>query len=657
MASVPLAVLAALIALIAFAALTVSFDYGYVPSLDKVVNRERLPSPAYDVWGRDISPAEAEALMQTGDGRAMLSPRNWAVRIDDELLELGREVFYAETFGNEIFITDVLGTLDGAITPWNVARAILALRGRGTDNLRVRLAQDVIVGERTFRKGEYVDTGLDVPRGSFAVLGMKLRYERGHLMAGITCALCHATVDPDSGKVLEGVTNADVDMGLLLALASNPGAYFARTDIKLDEHPELFDDPARTVILSDGRKERLPDPQRLNRLAREVFIRWPPGSFDTMLDGEAGPTRTPDAFTAGDHPYGWTGFSAIGPFRGLNTLGNNVHAFNTDLLIEIHMAPIALGLDSEVYLGTLLQNAARERYRYRAGSGEDVGAFYGRVDPRPGSPGLAHTQALPTYPGASALAPHGVVVSRHGHPIWHHLNALSAFQNTLKPPVPPIEPEPALLVRGREVFSDAGCVECHSGTAFTANEIVPASRVGTEPMRAIARQATRDILRAPQLFPMDAVVPVPAGTPAVDVPYEHLASDESIARSMGHDGEGGYKTKGLIGLYWHAPYLHAGDVAVGPDADVDLGVPGTLLRGIRPDPVNSLRALLDRDLRQRVIDANRNSPTWDMQIHGVGHEFWVDAAAGFDSADQDALIHYLILLGHHPEARAPDELR
>lgn len=645
----------ALIAAIVVALAFVSVEYAYIPPLDRVVNSERHPAPAYDVWGRSVSHSEAEAMLATEQGRALLSPANWAVPIDDEMLSLGREVFYAETFGNEIFLTDILGTLDGALTPWAMARALIALRGEGTDNLQVRLADDVTIGERRFRKGDLVDTGLDVARGTVAVMGMKVRYERGRFMVGITCAACHSTVDPDSGDVLEGVTNANIDMGLLLALSKNPGAYFGRTNVDLHEHPELFDDPERAIVTADGQEQRLPNPERLNDLVREVFLLWPPGNFDTMADMNANPTRTPDAFTRGDHPFGWTGFSSLGPFRGLNTLANNVHAFNTDPLIEAHFAPVAYDLDPDVYLATVLQNAPRGHYRYDPRSGESARAFFKRVDPRPDTPGFAHTQPLPTYPYASPLAPHSVLISRHGYPVWHHVNALSAFQNTLVPPVPPLAPDAHRLAHGRKVFARAGCAECHAGPTFTNHQVISASEIGTEPERAKALEDTRDILRAPQIYPMDAVVPVAPGTPVIDVPYQHLVSDAEISRSMGHDGEGGYKVKGLIGLYWQAPYLHMGDVAVGPESDTDLGLAGTLSRGTLPDATNSLRALLDRDLRARVIEANRAAPTWELGVRGEGHEFWVDDTAAFSRDDQDALIHYLLLLGHHEEARAPDE--
>jgi hypothetical protein len=89
--------------------------------------------------------------------------------------------------------------------------------------------------------------------------------------------------------------------------------------------------------------------------------------------------------------------------------------------------------------------------------------------------------------------------------------------------------------------------------------------------------------------------------------------------------------------------LHDGGVAVGPEPATQLGAAGTLLRGILPDPANSLRALVDRERRQRVVAANQASAALQaMQVRGIGHEFWVDTAAGFHQIEQDALIHYLL---------------
>lgn len=104
----------------------------------------------------------------------------------------------------------------------------------------------------------------------------------------------------------------------------------------------------------------------------------------------------------------------------------------------------------------------------------------------------------------------------------------------------------------------------------------------------------------------------------------------------------GYKVPSLIGVYWSPPSLHDGSIAVGPHSRTQLGLPGTLYQGILPDPGNSLRALMDRPLRQQVVAANATMPSLQaVHVQGVGHEFWVDAEAGFTPEDQEALLQYV----------------
>lgn len=124
---------------------------------------------------------------------------------------------------------------------------------------------------------------------------------------------------------------------------------------------------------------------------------------------------------------------------------------------------------------------------------------------------------------------------------------------------------------------------------------------------------------------------------------EHI-DPKQIALGFGHNGRGGYKVKGLMGLRWSAPYLHDGGVAVGPELS-QAGLSETLMKGIEPDPYNSLKAMIDRRLRQQVIDANRkDSRLRDTHVTGQGHEFWVDDGTGFTKEQQDALVHYLLSL-------------
>jgi hypothetical protein len=111
-----------------------------------------------------------------------------------------------------------------------------------------------------------------------------------------------------------------------------------------------------------------------------------------------------------------------------------------------------------------------------------------------------------------------------------------------------------------------------------------------------------------------------------------------------------------------APYLHDGGVAVrlgslrfnadGSFVVVNpqgLGLNGTLSIGINADAASSLRALVDRQLRQQVVAANQAVPGLvRSNLDGTGHEFYVDPAAGFTYAQQADLVNFLLSLDDDP---------
>lgn len=411
--------------------------------------------------------------------------------IDPDLVRRGRHAFYTEDFGNDLFFSEVMGVLRGPLQAWPATRALLSLAGAGTTNLEIELSEDVTIGGQTFARGTTVATGLDVAAGSFLPLGVVVHMTRFDLRVGITCALCHSTVDPETRQVIHGAANSDLQVGLLLALAANSAAYRGHTDIG----------PA-------------PDPARLEDAVDRHFLTWLPGSFDATLDATANPTRIPDVFTHAEAPYGWTGSTRAGPLAGL--------------ALYIH-GPSSL---------------------------HDVSAPY--------------------------VAP----------PDWDLITAMAAWQDALRPPE--VVVDAAAAGRGREVFRRAGCEACHAGPAFTTQSIVPLAAIRTDPARA--------------------------------------------------NGQSGYKTPGLLGLWWSAPYLHDGAVAVAPGESV-VGIGNIRARGLPLDPRASLRALLDRELRARVIAANHaDAARWALHVRGVGHEFWVDPGAGFTPAEQRALVEYLLSL-------------
>ena len=623
----------------ALAAALIRLDRVLLPPDGDLLNPARLPiEAAYDVLGRSVSAGEAMELGRTPQGQATLSPAAGAVRIDEDLVRRGRDIFYRETFGNEVFFSDVLGILDDGLSPFGFASALIELAGRGTTNLEVRLARDVRIGDRFWRAGDRVPTGLDVPRGEMLPLGVRVFYDRGAIRVGVTCALCHATVDPATGKVVEGVPNVDLNLGLLLALARNPAAAWPQTGLlslaAFQTRPDHF------VRRSTGGTDLLPDPDPLAAALRSMLALWPPGTVDTTGDLVLDPTSIPATFTREAWPYGWSGQAAIGPFRGLAALSDLVHGLGGDTSALAPAAQILFGVDPEVYLATLLQAAADPAFRVDTEGGAKPSETFAAADPTPGIPGIGRFVALPGFVRANYITANGLVPVRAGEPAGSALYALAAFQNQLRPP--DARPASAAAVTlGRRVFDRAGCLACHSGPALTSHRVWPAEVIGTEPGRARAF-ANREVnVAKPQIFATDTPVPLPAEPIFVPVP---IPDEGQLKLAWAHNQtQGGYKVPGLVGLAWTAPYLHDGGVAMGPDPERRLGVVGTILAGVPADPRNSLLALIDRSLRRAVIEANRSRPDLARaRITGEGHAFWADREAGFSETERDALVDYLL---------------
>jgi hypothetical protein len=79
------------------------------------------------------------------------------------------------------------------------------------------------------------------------------------LRVGITCALCHASVDNRTGRILEGAPNIDINTGLVLAFATNSAAMFRQTDI----NPTKIPQGEHTYIDANGQESHLPGAKAL----------------------------------------------------------------------------------------------------------------------------------------------------------------------------------------------------------------------------------------------------------------------------------------------------------------------------------------------------------------------------------------------------------
>jgi hypothetical protein len=222
----------------------------------------------------------------------------------EEILR-GRKIFRYDTVGDEAFWGDALrlhqaiaGQANGGVGQGLSPKAALALGLKVDANALPRSLQNDL------RRGK-VD--LNSPRTTLtllkldAVVGVRGFFDdRGRIRAvGITCALCHSTVDnsfaPGIGNRLDGWAARDLNIGAIIALSPTVQPFV-----------DLL---------------RLADPTIDGAAVRTVLKSWGPGKFDAELildgkalrpDGKPAATLIPPAFgLAGVNLHTWTGWGSV----------------------------------------------------------------------------------------------------------------------------------------------------------------------------------------------------------------------------------------------------------------------------------------------------------------------------------------------------------
>lgn len=221
--------------------------------------------------------------------------KDTAARLIDE----GRETFRNDTFGDEAFWGDALrlheaiaGEANGGQGP-GVSPATALTLGLKVDAeaLPAELAADLLAGKVDLQDPVSTLALLRVD----AVVGVKGIFDGERLVSiGITCALCHSTVDDSAtdgvGKRLDGWPNRDLNVGAIIAAA-----------------PDLSV-PAGLLGVSQP-------------ALREVLNSWGPGKFDatvfldgraTRPDGSTAATLIPAAYgLAGVNLHTYTGWGSV----------------------------------------------------------------------------------------------------------------------------------------------------------------------------------------------------------------------------------------------------------------------------------------------------------------------------------------------------------
>lgn len=223
-----------------------------------------------------------------------------------QMLREGRRTFRFDTFGDEAFWGDTLrlheaiaGAANGGVGAGLSPTAALGV-GLKVDEQALPEAL-----QKALRRGE---VPLDDPAVTLellrldAVVGVKGFFGgAGNLQSvGITCALCHSTVDnsfaPGIGHRLDGWANRDLNVGAIIALAPNLQPFVDLLQVVI---PGITQDAVRSVLLA-----------------------WGPGKFDAelVLDGKAfrpdnvtpAATLIPPAFgLAGVNLHTWTGWGSV----------------------------------------------------------------------------------------------------------------------------------------------------------------------------------------------------------------------------------------------------------------------------------------------------------------------------------------------------------
>lgn len=225
-----------------------------------------------------------------------------ATKFGNQLIAEGRDTFRNDTFASEKFFGDVLqlhkaveGEQHGGFGPGVSPKTALAVGLKvDVDRLPKSLQKDAAAGK--------VD--LDDPATTLALLkldavvGVDGQFaDDGSLRTiGVTCALCHSTVDDSFtagiGHRLDGWANRDLNVGAILNLAPDEGLQ-----------------PVANLLHAD-----VPT-------VRTVLTSWGPGKYDATVfldgkafrpDGKTAATLIPPAFgLAGVNLATWTGWGSV----------------------------------------------------------------------------------------------------------------------------------------------------------------------------------------------------------------------------------------------------------------------------------------------------------------------------------------------------------
>jgi len=279
----------------AVAALTFSLMLTFATPADEVRQNQQ------NGWNQQNGDKDHDDKPGACESQSVDAPGPGCAKALVRLFEQGKEIFRFDTFGDEDYWGGMLqlhkaveGAALGGVGPGVSPRTALTVAGLKVD-------VDALPGD-VQAKLRHGKVDLDSPATTLALLklngvvGVKGFFDTDGSFSsiGITCALCHSTVDdsfaPGIGKRLDGWPNQDLNVGLIVSLAPNLA-------------------PMASQVLGAS------DSATINTL-KKVLLSWGPGFYDAEVnldaigfrpDGKSAATRIPAAYGhLGEDLHTWT---------------------------------------------------------------------------------------------------------------------------------------------------------------------------------------------------------------------------------------------------------------------------------------------------------------------------------------------------------------
>ncbi len=235
------------------------------------MQRTRVTS-AIGVAGLVLFGLGTAALLASCDRSSSPATGPGLVTLDSNLVRQGQAIFRFSTFGDESFWTDTARMHEVVATSVSPALALQVGLKVDADTLPAAVVAAIAAGQVDLNSPATTVTLLKL--GAVVGLNGTVQTVNGKdslVKLGITCALCHSTVDnsfaPGIGHRLDGFPNHDLNVGAIVALS--PAIPAATKAILNSWGPGKYD--ARTNF--DGKNDPavIPPAYGLNGVAKEIY--------------------------------------------------------------------------------------------------------------------------------------------------------------------------------------------------------------------------------------------------------------------------------------------------------------------------------------------------------------------------------------------------